>query len=233
MKVETAFYGRLGEIIPDFPCVTTHGSFSFYSFLKSTSHPWTLLLSHSADFTPVCTTEMGAAERAVPALDELGVKIIGISCDSIKFHNLWEKDILYREGKQESDKLSFPLIADRDRQIVTALGMLDPSERTSSGLALPARAVYLLDSTAKLRMAIIYPTSTGRNYAEILRVCESIILTERTGLATPVNWTSGKPCLVPVNVTTEAAELMFGTVTNENVPSGRSYIRHVECPPKV
>lgn len=231
MKSPTPFHGRLGETVPDFTCETTHGSFSFHSFLKSTTHPWTLLLSHPADFTPVCTTELGASEKGAEELSKLGVKLIGISCDSVDTHHAWEKDIMYREGMDKP--LSFPLIADRDREIVTALGMLDQSEKTSSGLALPARAVYLLDHFAKLRMAIVYPTTTGRDYNEIVRVCESIILTDRTGLATPVNWTRGQPVLVPVNVTTEAAELMFGPVRTEKLPSGRDYIRHVKCPPNV
>ena len=227
----STFHGRLGESVPDFHCETTHGSFYFYKYLiADPSRPWTLLLSHPADFTPVCTTEMGHSEKVQGQFCKIGVKILGISCDTLEDHNAWAHDILFREGLKEQRKLSFPLIADPNRDIVVLLGMLDPVEKTSTGLALPARAAYLVDSGGKLRLSILYPATTGRNYAEILRACEAVILSDRTGLATPVEWKHGDACLVPANMDSTLAELKFGPVNVEKLPSGREYIRTVSCP---
>jgi len=160
----------------------------------------------------------------------MGVKLIGVSFDTLEDHNTWAKDILFREGLKEQQKLSFPLIADRLRNTAVLLGMLDPLERTSEGIPLPARAVYLIDSNYKLRLSILYPASTGRSYPEILRACEAVILSDRTGLATPVDWKHGEPCLVPFGMSTSLAESKFGPVKVEKLPSGREYVRLVSYP---
>ena len=227
----STFSGRLGETVPDFQCETTHGDFSFHDFLKKSQ--WTLLLSHPADFTPVCTTELSSVQTSCSSFDKLGVKLIGISCDTVDMHKEWSKDILSLQGEKKLDKLSFPLIADSKREIVVKLGMLDPREVSMEGLALPARSAYLFDREGKLRLSILYPATTGRSYAEILRACESVIITDKTGLATPVNWSQGQPCLVPVAITTQDAHVKFGEVKVEKLPSEKEYIRYVKCPTAV
>ena len=222
---------RLGGEIPDFMCETTEGDFGFYEFLVSeVDRPWTLLFSHPADFTPVCTTEFGRTEKILDRFTELGIKLIGVSCDEISDHHLWSKDILYREGLEDQAQLRFPIIADKSREIVTKLGMLDPREISQPGMPLPARAVMLLDKRGVIRLAVLYPAAVGRSYEEILRASEAVILNDRTGLATPVEWTPGEECLVPASMTLVEAENKFGKVQTETLPSGKEYMRKVKYP---
>lgn len=167
-------------------------------------------------------------KKILDRFTDLGVKLIGVSCDEISDHQLWEKDILYREALDQAE-LRFPIIADKNREIVTKLGMLDPRE-TCQRVPLPARAVLLIDKNATVRLAVLYPAAVGRSYEEILRACEAVILNDITGLATPVEWQPGEECLLSAETSLDEAEKKFGEVKVETLPSGKDYIRRVKYP---
>ena len=217
------FSCRLGEAFPDFFCMTTQGEFSFHEYLTSNPDaPWTLLFSHPADFTPVCTTEIGRSLKLLPRFTELGVKLIGISCDSLDSHRRWLKDILFIE-EMKGDSIPFPIISDPDRVIVQLLGMLDSSDLTS---ALPVRSVFLIDKDFRLRLAFLYPSVVGRSYEEIIRAIEGVIITQREkGLATPVEWKSGDDFLILPEISTDNAKKRFGNIETLELPSGLEYMR--------
>jgi 1-Cys peroxiredoxin 6 len=207
------------------------GDFTFHEFCDSDpNRPWTILFSHPADFTPVCTTELGRADTLLDYFSQRGVKMIGISCDSVSSHLDWIKDILAREGRPEQSDLSFPIIADEDKSIVTKLGMLDPLEKDAGGLAMPARALIVIDSEKKVKLSILYPATTGRNFNEVLRVIDSLQLTADLSLATPVDWQQGDRLIVAPSVKTEDANERFQGLEIENLPSGKEYFRTVEDP---
>eukprot|EP00420_Gonyaulax_spinifera_P022492 CAMPEP_0197907908 /NCGR_PEP_ID=MMETSP1439-20131203/65746_1 /TAXON_ID=66791 /ORGANISM="Gonyaulax spinifera, Strain CCMP409" /LENGTH=175 /DNA_ID=CAMNT_0043529365 /DNA_START=74 /DNA_END=598 /DNA_ORIENTATION=+ len=148
------FKVKLGAVFPDFQCDTTDGQFMFHEFLGKAETPaWTMLFSHPKDFTPVCTTELGECHVLVKELHELGVKMIGLSCDSVEEHHAWSNDVLNNKGSSD-DSLGFPLIADKNREIATLLGMLDPLERDAEGLPMPARALFLIGPDKTNRLTI-------------------------------------------------------------------------------
>jgi len=221
---------KIGATIPNFPLVTTKGEFDFHDWLKGDeSKPWTVFFSHPKDFTPVCTTELGGCHMRSAQFAKLGCKLIGVSCDELESHTAWSTDVLHRIGKSEDGSLAFPIIADSKRTIVSELGMLDPEERDGSGVPLPARAlVILLGTTVKL--TILYPATTGRNFDEVLRVLVSLQLTANNGLATPVDWKYNERVIVGPPVKTEDAKAKFEDFQMETLPSGKEYLRSVKCP---
>lgn len=225
---------KLGAEMPNFFCNTTHSDFMFHEFLDSAADvtPWTVLFSHPKDFTPVCTTELGRCETLGGEFQARGVKLIGVSCDSVEEHLAWSKDVLHREGitKPAGQFLSFPIIADADRSIVQLLGMLDPDEVTDAGVPLPARALILIGPDKKVKLSILYPATTGRNFDEVLRVIDSVRLTAGMGLATPVDWRQGDRCIVAPSVSTEDAQQRFTNLVIEELPSNKQYLRSVDCP---
>eukprot|EP00451_Oxyrrhis_marina_P001911 CAMPEP_0204272404 /NCGR_PEP_ID=MMETSP0468-20130131/22064_1 /ASSEMBLY_ACC=CAM_ASM_000383 /TAXON_ID=2969 /ORGANISM="Oxyrrhis marina" /LENGTH=339 /DNA_ID=CAMNT_0051248241 /DNA_START=42 /DNA_END=1061 /DNA_ORIENTATION=- len=222
---------RLGATVPNFQCETTQGNFTFHEFCDSDpARPWTVLVSHPADYTPVCTTELGRCDTLSGAFAERGIKLIGVSCDSVDDHLGWTQDILYREQREDQGQLTFPIIADKDRSIVTTLGMLDPLEQNAAGLAMPARALVVVDAEKKVRLSILYPATTGRSFEEVFRVIDSLQLTSDLQLATPVDWIPGQPCIVAPSVSTEDASQRFSNLQIESLPSGKEYIRFVDCP---
>lgn len=214
---------RLGEEVPDFTCNTTQGTFRFHEFIKRDSDrmPFTVLMSHPHDFTPVCTTELGRAESLFQDFKRRGVKLIGLSCDSLESHKEWTKDILYREKKEDQDALSYPVIADESREIATGMGMLDPRTATQGSQAAPARALIVIDKECKVRLAILYPASTGRSFDEVFRVLDSLNIVEAYSVATPVDWKPGDRVIVPPNVPSSK----FKDVQAEKLPSGKEYLR--------
>jgi len=233
MAKSEAWHVKLGVEMPNFTCDTTHGSFSFHEFLVSVpAAPYTMLFSHPKDFTPVCTTEVGTCESLVPQFLAKGVKMIGISCDSVTSHAAWSRDILHRENRLEFEgqQLAFPIIADEKKEIVTMLGMLDPDERDSDDMPLPARALIIIGPDRKVKLSILYPATTGRNFDEVMRAVDSLRLTAEQGLATPANWRMGDRCMVPPNISSEEAEKQFSNLTVEQLPSGKAYLRAVDCP---
>merc|ERR1711935_692689 len=166
------------------------------------------MFSHPKDFTPVCTTKLGKCHELSSKFSNIGVKLIGISCDSVEEHHAWSKDVLHRIKKTEDGSLAFPIIADSDRSIVTQLGMLDPEEKDGAGVPLPARALVICHGTT-VKLTILYPATTGRNFDEVARVLISLQLTANNGLATPANWVYGRRVIVGPGVKTEDAQAKF------------------------
>jgi 1-Cys peroxiredoxin 6 len=229
-KVETNPL-KIGACIKDFQLKTTAGDMSFHKFLTSDeSKPWTVFFSHPKDFTPVCTTELGACHSLVAKFELMGAKLIGLSCDPTASHVDWSKDVLYNIGDTSSESLGFPLIADDSREIVSALGMLDPEEKGKDGVPLPARALIILHGTT-VRLTILYPATTGRNFDEVFRVLTSLQLTQSNGLATPVDWMYGERVIVGPSVPSEDAKAKFEDFKIESLPSAKEYLRSVKCPP--
>ncbi|KAF4661377.1 Peroxiredoxin-6 [Perkinsus olseni] len=224
------FKQKLGAEFPNFDCKTTKGDFKFHEFLDSDSKkPHTILFSHPKDFTPVCTTELGTLEKNKEEFAKRGVKLIGISCDSVEDHHAWSKDVLANQN-MPGDDLSYPIIADPDREIVTMLGMLDPNEKDAAGIPLPARALFVIGPDHKLKLSVVYPATTGRNYDELIRTLDSLRLTADFSLATPVDWKRGERVIVAPSVATEDAKKRFKNLEIKELPSGKSYLRYVDAP---
>jgi len=221
---------KIGATIPNFAVQTTKGDFNLHEFLTGDADkPWTLIFSHPKDYTPVCTTELGACHCLSEKFAGMAAKLIGISCDSVEDHNGWTADVLHRVGKTADGSLAFPIVADADRSIVTQLGMLDPEEKDAAGVPLPARALVICHGMT-VKLTILYPATTGRNFDEVARVLTSLQLTANNGLATPVNWAYGDRVIVGPAVPTEVAQEKFEEFQMEDMPSGKPYLRSVKCP---
>jgi 1-Cys peroxiredoxin 6 len=219
---------KLGASFPDFNCCTTRGTFSFHAFLER-SPSWTVFFSHPKDFTPVCTTELSECHNLAEKLKARGVKLIGLSCDSVELHKEWERDVLAVNGTTDKE-LGFPMIADPKREIAASLGMLDPQEVSSEGLPMPARALFVIGPDKKLRLSVLYPATTGRNFFEIVRCIDSLFLTQDFSLATPVNWKAGQRVIVAPAVSTETAKQKYANFEIKELPSQKPYLRYVDCP---
>lgn len=157
------------------------------SFLNKFTFRWGILFSHPADFTPVCTTELARVLELHSEFNKRHVKCIALSCDPVNKHKKWQDDIKVY-AKYNKSEFPYPIIADERRMIATLLGMLDPDEVDSDGIPLTARAVFIIDPKKKMRLSILYPATTGRNFTEILRVVDSLQLTDKHKVATPVDW---------------------------------------------
>ncbi|XP_022659000.1 peroxiredoxin-6-like [Varroa jacobsoni] len=213
---------NLGDDFPNFKCVTTEGEFMFHDWLDG---KWAILFSHPADYTPVCTTELARAAQLHPTFTSKGVKLIALSCDSVENHRGWIKDI-EAFGELPEGPFPYPIIADEKREIATLLGMLDPEEKDKEGIPLTCRAVFMIGKDRRMKLSMLYPATTGRNFDEILRAVESLIVTETRRVATPANWKKGTPCMVPATVTDdEIAKLFPSGVRIIDVPSGKNYMR--------
>jgi alkyl hydroperoxide reductase subunit AhpC len=189
---------RLGNQVPNFQQDSTEGKLDFYEFLGDS---WGVLFSHPADFTPVCTTELGAVAGLKPEWEKRNVKVIGLSVDPPDSHMGWAKDIEETQGHA----LNFPLIADADRSVSTAYDMLDGDEEVTATV----RSVFVVDPNKNLRLSLTYPPSTGRNFAEILRAIDSLQLTDSHKVATPANWRDGEDVVILPTVSNEDADSMF------------------------
>ncbi|XP_070520227.1 peroxiredoxin-6 isoform X2 [Cardiocondyla obscurior] len=178
----------LGEVFPDFTADTQMGTIRFHEWLGDS---WGILFSHPNDFTPVCTTELARVMRLMPEFKKLNVKVIALSCNSVDSHRKWIQDIK-KFGQVVDEEFPYPIIDDQTRKLSTLLGMLDPAEVDSqTGLPMSARAVFIIDPAKKMRLSILYPATTGRNFEEIIRVIESLQLTQKYKVATPVDWRVG------------------------------------------
>jgi alkyl hydroperoxide reductase subunit AhpC len=213
---------RLGATVPNLAVTTTQGDFRLHDFIKS-DMPWTVLMSHPKDFTPVCTTELGRAQSLHEEFKKRGAKLIAVSCDSVSDHQSWSEDITYRE-KCDCKTLSYPIIADVNKKLVTALGMLDPME-VQDGAPMPARALIVFDQSCTVRLALLYPASTGRNFDEVLRCLDSLNVVSKYGAATPVEWQKGDKIIIPPNINEEEAMSRFKNVHTQSLPSGKEYMR--------
>jgi len=216
----------LGDEVPDFQAETTHGPIQWHKHIEGS---WAILFSHPADYTPVCTTELGTVAALMPEFEKRGVKVAALSCNDTESHLGWVKDIEATEWSSES-KVSYPIIADPGRELATLYGMLDPDEKNAAGLPMACRAVFIIGPDKKLKLSLLYPASTGRNFTEVLRVIDSLQLTVNHSVATPVNWKHGDKCMVLPTLSDEAARSKFGNFDVVEVPSGKKYIRMTEDP---
>jgi alkyl hydroperoxide reductase subunit AhpC len=215
---------KIGGEAPDFTAETTEGSINFHEWIGD---GWCLLFSHPKDFTPVCTTELGAVAKLKPEFDKRGIKAIGLSVDSVADHIAWSKDIEETQGAA----VNFPMIGDEDLAVAKLYGML-PAE--TSGVAegrtamdnLTVRNVYVIGPDKQIKLMLTYPMATGRNFDEILRVIDSVQLTANHQVATPANWKHGDEVIIVPAVSDEAAK--------EKYPDGwrsdKPYLRYVPDP---
>lgn len=184
---------RLGDIAPDFTQDSTDGSISFHQWLGNS---WGILFSHPRDFTPVCTTELGEVARLKPEFEKRNVKAIGLSVDPLSDHVKWVGDIAETQGTA----LNFPLLADPDKKVSNLFDMIHPNANDT----FTVRSVFVIDPNKKVRLMITYPASTGRNFIEILRVIDSLQLTDKYKVATPVNWKDGQDVIIVPSLQDEA-----------------------------
>lgn len=189
---------RLGDIAPNFVAQTTEGEIDFHQWLENS---WGVLFSHPADFTPVCTTELGKTALLNQEFKKRNVKVIAISVDSLESHKNWIRDI----NETQSTVVNFPLIADPDKEIALLYDMIHPNatEKTT------VRSVFIIDPKKKIRLTLTYPASTGRNFREILRVIDSIQLTEYEKVATPADWEEGDDVVILPSIADAEAEKLF------------------------
>jgi alkyl hydroperoxide reductase subunit AhpC len=208
---------QLGDIAPDFETETTDGKIKFHEWLGSS---WGVLFSHPKDYTPVCTTELGYTSKLGAEFAKRGVKVLALSVDSVEDHKGWAKDI---ESTQDC-KLNFPIIADPEMKVANLYGMIHPkaSDRFT------VRSVFVIDPNKKVRLTITYPASTGRNFDEILRVIDSLQLTDQHKVATPVNWKQGQDVIIVPSLSNDDAKKLFPGGWKEVKP----YLRLVPAPKK-
>ena len=206
---------QLGQIAPDFQQDSTTGTISFHAWLGDS---WGVLFSHPKDYTPVCTTELAEASRLKPEFDKRNVKVIGLSVDAPNNHTGWAADIEETQGQ----KLNFPLIADGDRTVSNLYGMIHPEADPS----VTVRSVFVIDPNKKVRLTITYPPSTGRNFDEVLRVIDSLQLTDAHKVATPVNWQPGQDVIIVPSLSDEDAKKRFP----EGWKTLKPYLRIVKQP---
>ena len=189
---------RLGDPAPDFTAETTRGKIAFHDWLGDS---WALLFSHPRDFTPVCTTELGRVALLERDFARRGVKLIGLSIDTVVSHEQWLLDIRETQGTN----VHFPIIADIDRSIATLYGMLHPNHDSNHTV----RTVFVIDPAKKVRLTIAYPQSCGRNFDELLRVIDSLQLTDAHGVATPAHWRVGDDVIILPSISDDEARTRF------------------------
>ncbi len=189
---------RIGDVAPDFTADTTEGTINFHEWLGDS---WGILFSHPKDFTPVCTTELGAFAKAKPEFDKRNTKLIGISVDSVESHKAWAKDIEETQGQA----LNFPVIGDENRRVADLYDMIHPNANDT----LTVRSVFIIGPDKKVKLTLTYPASTGRNVAEIIRVLDSVQLTEKYSVSTPVDWNDGDDVIIAPAISDEEAKTRF------------------------
>lgn len=189
---------KLGEIAPNFKAETTEGTLDFHEWI---GNHWAILFSHPKDYTPVCTTELGYVAKMKPEFDKRDVKVIGLSVDSLQDHQGWINDI----NETQQTKVNFPLIADKEKKIAHLYEMIHPQALDN----LTVRSVFVIGPDKKVKLTITYPASTGRNFDEILRVIDSLQLTAKYSVATPVNWKDGEDCIIVPSVKDEEIPAKF------------------------
>jgi len=214
----------LGDVAPDFEAETTEGRIKFHDWIGDS---WAVLFSHPKDFTPICTTELGYMAKAKPEFDRRGVKIIGLSVDELGNHEAWAKDIEETQGAAPN----YPIISDADFNVSKLYGMLPSSTEGDAGSRTPAdnqtvRNVFVIGPDKKVKLILVYPMTTGRNFDEVLRVIDSLQLTAKHRVATPVNWHSGEKVIIAGSVSNDEAKEIYPDGWDEPKP----YIRIVPQP---
>ena len=203
----------LGDIVPDFKAETTTGSISFHEWI---GNDWAFFFSHPADFTPVCTTEMGRTAQLAEQFAARGVKPIGLSTDSVEEHLKWIADV----NDTQNTTLRFPIVADPDFKIATLYEMIHPGESQTAAV----RSVFIIDPDKKLRLSMTYPMSVGRNFDEILRVIDALQTGDAKGVALPADWRPGDRAIIPPSVSNADAQAKFPQGFEEIRP----YLRNVD-----
>ena len=208
---------RLGDTVPDFTQDSTHGTINFYEWAGDS---WVVFFSHPADYTPVCTTELGTVAKLKPEFDKRNVKPIALSVDDVESHKGWTSDI----EDTQSTTLNYPILADPDKKVSDLYDMIHPNANAK----VTVRTVFVIDPSRKLRLTLTYPPSTGRNFDEILRVIDSLQLTDNYSVATPADWKDGEDCVVVPSIPTEEAKQKFP----KGVTEIRPYLRMTPQPNK-
>ena len=198
---------RLGDTAPDFTAVTSEGTLNFYEYLGDS---WGILFSHPADFTPVCTTELGTAAKFKDEFDKRNVKMMALSVDGAASHLEWIKDI----NETQNTEVNFPIVADVERKVSDLYDMIHPNADNT----LTVRSVFIIDPDKKIKLTLTYPASTGRNLYELLRVVDSLQLTANHKVATPANWKNGEKVVVGPAIPTEEAKNIFTKGVEEVKP---------------
>jgi alkyl hydroperoxide reductase subunit AhpC len=215
---------KINDIAPDFEAETTEGKIRFHDWI---GNGWAVLFSHPKDFTPVCTTELGYMARIKPEFDKRGVKIIGLSVDPLDHHGRWAADIKETQGTAPN----YPIIADADYAVAKLYGMLpapvsgDPTKRTPADNQ-TVRNVFVVGPDKKVKLILIYPMTTGRNFDEVLRVIDSLQLTAKHKVATPVNWQPGQDVIIAGSVSDDEAKQLYP----QGWKAPRPYLRIVAQP---
>ncbi|KAL3683494.1 hypothetical protein R1sor_001516 [Riccia sorocarpa] len=209
----------LGEVVPNITAESTHGKIVLHDYIGDN---WVILFSHPGDFTPVCTTELGKIAQMQPEFDKRGVKLLGMSTDSVEDHKGWISDI----ENYTPSSVAYPILADEDRKLTQQLNMFDPDERGSDGKPLASRALHIIGPDKRLKLSFLYPGTVGRNLDEVLRCVDALQLAAKHKIATPVNWKPGQEVVISPKVSDEEAKKLFpqGWET-VNLPSGQPYLR--------
>jgi thioredoxin-dependent peroxiredoxin len=189
---------QLGDDVPDFTAETTEGTINFHQWIGNS---WCVLFSHPKDFTPVCTTELGRLSALKPEFDKRNVKVLGLSVDPLGAHKEWANDIKETQGHA----LNFPLIADGDKKVSNLYGMIHPNANDTQTV----RSVFVIGPDKKLKLSLTYPASTGRNFDELIRVIDSLQLTAKHKVATPVDWKQGQDVIIVASLSNDDAKTLF------------------------
>ncbi|VVA90773.1 unnamed protein product [Arabis nemorensis] len=206
----------LGDTVPNLEVETTHDKFKLHDYFANS---WTVLFSHPGDFTPVCTTELGAMAKYSNEFEKRGVKLLGLSCDDIQSHKDWIKDI---EAFTPGSKVKYPIIADPNKEIIPQLNMIDPIENG------PSRALHIVGPDSKIKLSFLYPSTTGRNMDEVLRALDSLLMASKhkNKIATPVNWKPDEPVVISPALSDEEAKKLFPQgFKTADLPSKKGYLR--------
>jgi alkyl hydroperoxide reductase subunit AhpC len=206
---------RLGDTAPNFTANTTEGIIDFHQWLGNS---WGVLFSHPADYTPVCTTELGAVAKIKAEFRERNVKVMAVSVDPLDSHRGWIKDI----NETQACTMNFPIVADENRQVASAYDMIHPNADDKATV----RSVFIIGPDKKIKLTLTYPASTGRNFAEILRVIDSLQLTASHKVATPADWRRGEDCIVSPSVSDSDARRLFP----KGVRKVKPYLRYTPQP---
>lgn len=206
---------QLGDTAPNFKAETTIGEIDFHEYLGDS---WGILFSHPADFTPVCTTELGRTARLKDEFDKRNTKVLVVSVDDVEDHKAWKSDI----DETQKTTVEFPIIGDEEKKVSNLYGMLHPN----ASKTVTVRSLFIIDPDKKVRLMITYPSSTGRNFDEVIRVLDSLQLTDKHQIATPADWTPGEDVIVSPDINTEDAEKMF----DKGVIEIKPYLRYTPMP---
>lgn len=208
---------KLGDTAPNFDAESSLGTINLYEYLGDS---WGILFSHPADYTPVCTTELGKTSQLKPEFDKRNTKVLALSVDGIDNHKGWISDI----NETQNTEVEFPIIADEDKKVSELYDFIHPN----ASATLTVRSLLIIDPNKKVRLIITYPASTGRNFTEILRVLDSLQLVDGYGVATPVDWKDGEDVIIPPAVSQEDAEKKF----TKGVTIVKPYLRYTPQPNK-